>query len=182
MRMVDICGGVKSKNEVLAESIERYKEVFMRTKIEFEKLVAVSIIFSSTPPSLTTSIRLSAIASMGKAPCRRSILAKLMKMMTKTAVEVSAAGAVAEEGAEVGAAVEVQEVRHAQQEVQGARARHELGAVAAVEGPREPTGHHLHHHHPRHLHRRRADKSLPHLPTMRMSTVGLCSLLDASLY
>lgn len=50
MRMVDICGGVKSKNEVLAESIERYKEMFMRTKIEFEKLVAVSVTFSPTLP------------------------------------------------------------------------------------------------------------------------------------
>lgn len=46
--MVDICWGVKSKNEVLVESIERYKEMFMRTKIEFEKLVAVREPFSHT--------------------------------------------------------------------------------------------------------------------------------------
>ncbi|KAI0633210.1 DNA topoisomerase [Trametes polyzona] len=39
-RMVDICEGVKSKNEVLMESIERYKEMFVRTRMEFEKLVA----------------------------------------------------------------------------------------------------------------------------------------------
>ena len=39
--MVDICQGHKGKNEVLAESIERYKEMFMRTKIEFQKLMEV---------------------------------------------------------------------------------------------------------------------------------------------
>ncbi|TBU45786.1 DNA topoisomerase [Dichomitus squalens] len=38
-QMVDICQGLKSKNEVLEESIERYKEMFMRTKIEFQKLL-----------------------------------------------------------------------------------------------------------------------------------------------
>ncbi|KAI0775801.1 DNA topoisomerase [Trametes elegans] len=38
-RMVDICQGVKRKNEVLMESIERYKEMFMRTKVQFERLV-----------------------------------------------------------------------------------------------------------------------------------------------
>ncbi len=40
--MVEICQGHKSKNEVLMESIEKYKEIFMKTKIEFQKLVAVS--------------------------------------------------------------------------------------------------------------------------------------------
>ena len=40
-RMVEICQGQKSKNEVLAESIERYKEMFMKTKIEFQKLLQV---------------------------------------------------------------------------------------------------------------------------------------------
>ncbi|KAI0829835.1 DNA topoisomerase [Trametes gibbosa] len=38
-RMIDICHGLKSKGEVLMESIERYKEMFMRTRIEFQKLV-----------------------------------------------------------------------------------------------------------------------------------------------
>ncbi|KAI1795621.1 DNA topoisomerase [Ganoderma leucocontextum] len=38
-RMVEICQGQKSKNEVLAESIERYKEMFMKTKVEFQKLM-----------------------------------------------------------------------------------------------------------------------------------------------
>lgn len=183
--MVDICGGVKSKNEVLAESIERYKEMFMRTKIEFEKLVAVSMTFSSTLPWLISLFRLSDIVLMDKALYQRWTLGKLMKMMTKTAVGALGAGAVAEEGAEAGAAVVVQEVQRVEQEerVPEARARHELGAAAAVEAPRQPTGHHLHHHH--HLLlllRRRADKPRPRLPMMRMSTVRPCPLLDASLY
>ncbi|KAH9942376.1 DNA topoisomerase [Epithele typhae] len=38
-RMVEICRGLKSKREVLDESIEKYKEMFMKTKIEFQKLV-----------------------------------------------------------------------------------------------------------------------------------------------
>ncbi|OSD06958.1 prokaryotic type I DNA topoisomerase [Trametes coccinea BRFM310] len=38
-RMVDICQGAKSKNEVLMESIERYKEMFVKTRMEFQKLV-----------------------------------------------------------------------------------------------------------------------------------------------
>ncbi|KAI0779452.1 DNA topoisomerase [Fomes fomentarius] len=38
-RMVAICEGRKGKNEVIMESIERYKEIFMRTKIEFQKLM-----------------------------------------------------------------------------------------------------------------------------------------------
>lgn len=40
--MVAICEGRKGKNEVIMESIERYKEIFMRTKIEFQKLMEVS--------------------------------------------------------------------------------------------------------------------------------------------
>ena len=48
--MVEICQGQKSKNEVLAESIERYKEMFMKTKVEFQKLMQVrSLRF---PPSI----------------------------------------------------------------------------------------------------------------------------------
>ncbi|KAI0675385.1 DNA topoisomerase [Trametes maxima] len=37
-RMVDICQGAKTKNEVLMESVERYKEMFVRTRLEFRKL------------------------------------------------------------------------------------------------------------------------------------------------
>ena len=44
-RMVEICRGVKGKNEVMNESVERYKEMFMKTKIEFNKLIDVGSSF-----------------------------------------------------------------------------------------------------------------------------------------
>lgn len=121
---------------------------------------------------------------MGKALYQRWTLGKPMKMMTKTAVGALGAGAVAEEGAEAGAAVVVQEVQRVEQEerVPEARARHELGAAAAVEGPLQPTGHRLHHLLLHRHHRQRADKPRRHLLTMRMSTVGLQTLLNASPY
>lgn len=40
-RMVEICEGNKTKREMLDESIEQYKEMFMKTKIEFAKLINV---------------------------------------------------------------------------------------------------------------------------------------------
>ena len=42
-RMVDICQGQKSKRQVLDESIEKYKEMFVKTRLEFQKLIAVSM-------------------------------------------------------------------------------------------------------------------------------------------
>lgn len=119
---------------------------------------------------------------MDKGLYRKSTLGKLMRMMTKTAA--GALGAAAEEGAEAGAAAVVQEAQRVEQEerVLEARARHELGADAAVEGPRQPTGHRLHHLPHPHLHRRRADKPRPHLPMTRMSTVGPRISLDELLY
>lgn len=105
--MVDICRGIKSKNEVLAESIECYKHMFMWTKVESEKLVAVSMAFSPARPRLITSYRLSVIASTDKVPYRRPTLARPVKKMAKTVAGTLAAGgsAVAEEGEEAGAAV-----------------------------------------------------------------------------
>ena len=43
--MVDICEGNKTKHEVMDESIERYKEMFMKTKIEFQKLMDVRSVY-----------------------------------------------------------------------------------------------------------------------------------------
>ena len=40
--MVDICQGIRTKSEVIDESVERYKEMFMKTKIQFQKLVDVN--------------------------------------------------------------------------------------------------------------------------------------------
>ena len=39
--MVQVCEGVKTKNDMLMESIEQYKEVFIRAKREFDKVVTV---------------------------------------------------------------------------------------------------------------------------------------------
>ena len=42
-RMVDICQGQKNKRQVLDESNEKYKEMFVKTRLEFQKLIAVSM-------------------------------------------------------------------------------------------------------------------------------------------
>lgn len=45
--MVEICEGTRTKADMLTESVEQYKEIYMRTKQEFERLVNVSgIVFS----------------------------------------------------------------------------------------------------------------------------------------
>ena len=59
--MVEICQGAKSKNDVLAESIERYKEMFMKTKIEFQKLLQVRLVGRISNALVLTSYRLLAI-------------------------------------------------------------------------------------------------------------------------
>ena len=38
---MQVCEGVKTKNDMLMESIEQYKEVFIRAKREFDKVVTV---------------------------------------------------------------------------------------------------------------------------------------------
>ncbi|KAH9948967.1 DNA topoisomerase [Amylocystis lapponica] len=38
-RMVEICEGVRTKQDVLAESVDQYKEVFMRTRMGFANIV-----------------------------------------------------------------------------------------------------------------------------------------------
>ena len=64
--MVEICQGAKSKNDVLAESIERYKEMFMKTKIEFQKLLQVRLVSRISNALVLTSYRLWAIVSTAK--------------------------------------------------------------------------------------------------------------------
>ena len=41
--MVQVCEGVKTKNDMLMESIGQYKEVFIRAKREFDKVVTVCL-------------------------------------------------------------------------------------------------------------------------------------------
>ena len=45
--MVQICDGLKTKGEIMAENVDRYKDMFMRTKHDFQRIVAVS--FSGSP-------------------------------------------------------------------------------------------------------------------------------------
>lgn len=39
--MVNICEGTMTKNDMLIQSIELYKEMYIRTRAEFERLVTV---------------------------------------------------------------------------------------------------------------------------------------------
>jgi DNA topoisomerase III len=41
--MVRVCQGTTTKHQMLAESIEQYKEVFVRARTQFEKVVAVRV-------------------------------------------------------------------------------------------------------------------------------------------
>jgi hypothetical protein len=42
--MVQVCEGSKSKNDMLEEAIEQYKEIFIQAKRDFNKVVSVSAI------------------------------------------------------------------------------------------------------------------------------------------
>ena len=46
--MVRVCEGTTTKHEMLAESIEQYKEVFVRARNQFETVVAVCVLGPST--------------------------------------------------------------------------------------------------------------------------------------
>lgn len=39
--MVQVCQGEKSKNQMLMESIEQYREMYVIAKREFEKVISV---------------------------------------------------------------------------------------------------------------------------------------------
>ena len=40
--MVEICQRTKSKAEMIEQSLEQYKELFIKTRRDFEKIVTVS--------------------------------------------------------------------------------------------------------------------------------------------
>ena len=42
--MVNICEGTMTKNDMLVQSIEQYKEMYIRTRAEFERLVTVRML------------------------------------------------------------------------------------------------------------------------------------------
>jgi DNA topoisomerase III len=41
-RMVQVCEGQKTKAQVLAETVEQYKDIYIRAKAEFGKVLEVS--------------------------------------------------------------------------------------------------------------------------------------------
>lgn len=43
--MVQVCERTKTKNDMLQESIEQYKDMFLRAKGEFNKVIIVSILY-----------------------------------------------------------------------------------------------------------------------------------------
>ena len=42
--MVQVCERVRTKYEILDQSIEQYKEVYVRARLEFEKVISVRVI------------------------------------------------------------------------------------------------------------------------------------------
>lgn len=51
-RMQLICDGVSLKRDVMEESLTQYKEVFIKAKREWDKIIQVSRLTSSVVPSL----------------------------------------------------------------------------------------------------------------------------------
>ena len=41
--MVQVCEGIKTKDEMLAQSIEQYKDMFVMAKREFDKVIQVNL-------------------------------------------------------------------------------------------------------------------------------------------
>ena len=39
--MVQICEGARTKGDVLTENVEKYKDMYMRTKRDFARIIAV---------------------------------------------------------------------------------------------------------------------------------------------
>jgi DNA topoisomerase IA len=52
-QMVQICEGQKSKNDMMTENIEMYKDMYMRIKREMNRVITVSPSYSSNLPELT---------------------------------------------------------------------------------------------------------------------------------
>lgn len=52
-RMTQVCDGIKSKQEVIDETLDEYREMFLKTKAEFQTFVDVRV-FSLAPSSSLT--------------------------------------------------------------------------------------------------------------------------------
>ncbi|ETW80507.1 hypothetical protein HETIRDRAFT_46055 [Heterobasidion irregulare TC 32-1] len=51
--MVQVCQGTKTKNDMVVEAVEQYKEMFVKAKRDFEKVVAVKFLFNLLTYSLS---------------------------------------------------------------------------------------------------------------------------------
>jgi DNA topoisomerase III len=45
--MSAVCQGLKSKNDMIVEAVEQYKDMYVRAKTNFAKVISVMIVFNS---------------------------------------------------------------------------------------------------------------------------------------
>ncbi len=69
--MVQICEGHKTKGDMLIENIERYKEMYMRTKQDFGRIAAVSSLILHILLPSTTDLTQPCFAERGKSSARQ---------------------------------------------------------------------------------------------------------------
>ena len=55
--MVAVCQGTKSKNDMIVEAVDQYKDMFVRARANFDKIIAVMINVNSMSCSRLTHIR-----------------------------------------------------------------------------------------------------------------------------
>lgn len=99
--MVAVCQGTKSKNDMIVEAVEQYKDMFVRTRNNFAKVTSVIL---SHDTSTTKPIRLTLgphrvfanISSEGMADRPEAEIITVLHHQAEMAVLVAAAAAVAE--------------------------------------------------------------------------------------
>lgn len=99
--MVAVCQGTKSKNDMIVEAVEQYKDMFVRTRNNFAKVTSVIL---SHDTSTTKPIRLTLgphrvfanISSEGMADLPEAEIITVLHHQAEMAVLVAAAAAVAE--------------------------------------------------------------------------------------
>jgi len=65
--MVAVCQGNKSKNDMLVEAVEQYKDMFVRARANFAKVISVTNSINSVTPIRLTCSRAFASISKGMA-------------------------------------------------------------------------------------------------------------------
>ena len=70
--MVQVCQGTKTKNDMVVEAVEQYKEMFVKAKRDFEKVVAVrSVQFTHVFAKLGPDCRVS--ENMSQVPAEEMV-------------------------------------------------------------------------------------------------------------